>query len=333
MNLASILLALVCAQFCVACSTSAVNSLENFSYKDVTGKEFVPQSKQAEYLRQAMEASARIERIDKEMNDDLRTRNEALRFTRRTANALQEELNDTTIEISVQKPLNIQTDPSSGVLIYEDFIQCRKDSNACSAVIDRFVKGYAPILRSRIIFMRRESVRLAIREGEYIKRLQESLGQDVPSLQVEPLLGGLLLLAVMDRPPTPVPLDDRSLERLHLSHKQLFALGRENLQKKLAPFPSSAKAAAQGEIGVLNGSEFESSRLLLHSQWEPLANAQKGTLLIALPTNDTVLYISESTSAATDALRTAASRRLASAPNALSTIVLKWNSTGWETVN
>ena len=81
----------------------------------------------------------------------------------------------------------------------------------------------------------------------------------------------------------------------------------------------------------MSGSFFDVGRVAMHDEWAPLAAAQNGVLLVALPATDTLLYASEATPTAVDALRTFA-KRASTSSGALSGIVLKWTPERWELV-
>ena len=66
--------------------------------------------------------------------------------------------------------------------------------------------------------------------------------------------------------------------------------------------------------------------------WAPLAAAQNGTLIVAVPATDAVFYIGEDTPAAIDALRTLARNVFSRAPNRLTETLLRWSDAGWEVV-
>jgi hypothetical protein len=129
------------------------------------------------------------------------------------------------------------------------------------------------------------------------------------------------------------PLDDRDLRKLNMSQNQLFELGGENLQAALKPLADSAKPVGSGQIGAITGSVYEVGRVAILSQWAHLANAQQDVLVVALPTTDMVLYISESTPSAIDALRTLSKGTAAKSSNPLSpTAVFKWTAERWTPV-
>jgi hypothetical protein len=94
-----------------------------------------------------------------------------------------------------------------------------------------------------------------------------------------------------------------------------------------------AKVANHGQIGQLVGDSYQPSRLALFDTWAPLAKAQGGKLIVALPAKDAVFYVGDDTKTAIDALRTLVRNVLSHAPGPLSDILLRWTPTGWEVVN
>jgi len=104
------------------------------------------------------------------------------------------------------------------------------------------------------------------------------------------------------------------------------------LRRTLPPLPEVARPARPGTIGNVAGDAYESSRLLLHEDWSPLASAQGGVLLVAVPAKDVVLYVGEDSAAAVDALRTLATQVGKQTPAPLSDFVLRWTRDRWVVV-
>lgn len=234
--------------------------------------------------------------------------------------------------MSVNGPLTVSAGPLQANLD-RIFGFCRTNASGCASSIDQYAKGVAQVLKQQNAPLDKAAVRLVVRSSEYIKRAQASLGKDGPTLQFMPLVEGLISVAVLDTPRAARPLDDRDLKKLDFSQEQLFALGRENLVASLRPLSEIAKPAASGQIGTITGSVYEVGRVAVHSQWAELWRAQQGTLIVAIPTTDVVLYVSESTPAALDALRALAKSTFAKASNPLAaTTLLKWSAEHWELV-
>lgn len=209
---------------------------------------------------------------------------------------------------------------------------CQRNEAICASEVDRYVKGVSQVIKAANAPIDKESVRIVIRSDEYIKRAQASLGSSGPVLQFRSLTDGLVSVAVLDTPRAIRPLDDRDLKRLDISQEQLFEIGHKNLQRTLKPLAESAKPVSGGKIGMLGGSAFEVGRVAVPTDWSALAAAQDGILLVALPATDTLLYISESSDSAIDALRSLAVNIARKSPNPLSLAVLRWTKERWELV-
>lgn len=250
-------------------------------------------------------------------------------FTEFVAEKMRRELGG--MPVTVKSPLTLSVG-SLQANLDRIFGFCNSNRQRCLAEVDGFVKGAAQVAKERNAPLDRAAVRLVVRSSEYIRRAQGSLGQDGPTLQSQPFVGGLVVLPVLDTPRAVRPLDNRDLISLSLSRDQLLELGRTNLDATLRPLSEVAKPASRGQIGNLGGNVFDTSRVLLHAHWASLVEAQNGTLLVALPATDVLLYVSESTPTAVDALRTLANNVMTKAPNPLSNVILKWTKDGWEAV-
>ncbi len=251
-------------------------------------------------------------------------------FTEFVAQAIRREVGDAPV--AVKGPLTV----SVGTLqanLGRIFGFCQANKAGCAIEVDKYAKGAAQILKQENIPLDKTAIRLVVRTTEYIKRAQASFGNDGPTLQSKPLAEGLVSVAVLDTPRAIRPLDDRDLKKLNISQDQLFELGSENLRSTLKPITDSAKPATAGQIGTITGSIYEVGRVTVLSQWADLANAQQGNLIVALPTTDRVLYISEVTPVALDALRTLSNNVASKAPNPLApSTLLKWTSDRWVVV-
>jgi hypothetical protein len=114
-----------------------------------------------------------------------------------------------------------------------------------------------------------------------------------------------------------------------MTRAELFALARANVAADLRPLAEKAQPVKHGQLGTITGSVYEVSRVALPEQWAGLARAQGGTLIVALPTTDGVLYASEKTPEAVGALRTIARDAMGKVANPLSDEVFEWTPDGW----
>jgi hypothetical protein len=116
---------------------------------------------------------------------------------------------------------------------------------------------------------------------------------------------------------------------LKLSKPELLALASANVRAELRALGDVAKPVQAGQIGWIRGSVYEVSRVALHEDWAPLAQAQGGKLIVAIPTTDLVLYAADDTPVGIDAVRTYAKHVMGTASNPLSSDILKWTAKGW----
>ena len=249
-------------------------------------------------------------------------------FTEYVAAAVRREVGDTVV--STRDPLRLSIGELDGRL--DRLLEyCRLNSAGCDGQVRQFAKAAAAIAQAKNAPIDEKAVQLVVRSDLYIQKAQASFGANAPQLQARPLVPGLMAVAVLDTPRAVRPLDERDLKKLGKSQDELFALAATNLSNSLEPLSQIAKPVTAGQIGYLKPGFSEVGRVALPAHWATLAQAQRGELVIAVPTTDQVLYVSESTPTARDALVTL-SREIAlqsSNPLAPDTL-LKWTAGRWE---
>lgn len=252
-------------------------------------------------------------------------------FTEYMASKIRAEVGDTPV--AVKGPLTLAVG-SLQANLDRLYSYCRKGGVTCEIEAGNYAKTASDLLKERSAPLDPDAVRIVIRSTDYIKHAQASLGANASelNLQLRPFVDGLVAVAVLDTPRAVRPLSDKDLEKIGLSKEQLFELGAKNVRAVLSPLSETAKPVAVGKIGTIHGNFYEVGRVTLHDDWTPLASSQDGVLLIALPTTDAVLYISEASPAAIERLK-ALSRDIARrSPNPLSSAVLRWTKERWELV-
>jgi uncharacterized protein YtpQ (UPF0354 family) len=250
-------------------------------------------------------------------------------FTKYVTGQIHAELGDASI--AIRGPLKVAVGNMQGNLD-RIFGFCQRNSDGCSKEIAIYVKALAQAYRDENVPPSREALRIVVRTSEYVQEVQEALGPGTPPLHPVALAEGLVLLPVLDAPRTIRMLTDDDSKALGLTAAEAQQLAMTNLRNSLKPLMDAAKIAGHGKIGQIVGDPFDSSRLALHDTWAPLAAAQGGKLIVAVPATDAVFYVGEDSTTAIDALRTLAKNVMARAPNRLSDILLRWTSGGWEVV-
>ena len=247
-------------------------------------------------------------------------------FTEHMATLLKKEVGDAAV--AVKGPLTLSFGEIQANLD-RVFAFCRRERGACESELDRYVKGAAQAHKDLTAPLQRDEVRLVVRTSQYVQAIQDSAPAQGAQIQPQPFAEGLLALPVLDGPRTLRFLGSKGSKELGLSVEDAHELGLSNLRSMLKPLMEVAKAARPGQIGRVAGDSYDPSRLLLHDTWAPLAKAQGGVLIVAIPVTDAVFYMGEDTSTAIDALRSLVKDVQARSPNPLSDMLLQWTEAGW----
>ena len=253
---------------------------------------------------------------------------DAASFTNYMAERLQAEIKDVPIEVTGSLALIVGT---SAIYVDRVFRDCKAAHGDCDDAFARYVKGVVETQRAQGTVVDASAVRLVVRQREAVDRTLKAMGT---SIEAEPLPGDLVVVPVVAASRAAMLLGNKALDKLGLDHARLFELARKNMQQSLGPLMAKAKPVGPGQIGSVGGGPLEAGRVALPEQWAPLAEAQHGTLVIALPTTDLVLYIGESTQSALDGLAAFAKNTAARAANPLAPgLLLRWHDGRWESVN
>jgi uncharacterized protein YtpQ (UPF0354 family) len=248
-------------------------------------------------------------------------------FTEYAAEKIRLELVETPV--SVKAPLTLSVGELQANL-HRIFSFCNDNKPSCSDELDRFVKGLAQAYKDSNTPPDKNAIRLIIRTTEYLENsLKQIKGSGSPPIS-EPFITGFVMMPVLDTPRAIRSLGEKDLKTLNLTQKELFDLGKSNLKSNLKPLTEIAKPVKSGEIGTIFGSIYDVSRVSIQSEWLELANNQNGALLISMPTTDKIIYVSESTPSAIDALRTISKDIMSKSSNPLSNRILKWTPSKWE---
>jgi hypothetical protein len=177
-----------------------------------------------------------------------------------------------------------------------------------------------------------QGVRLAMRPAEYVQHVGRMLGAQGVKLVTEPLAANLVAVAVLDTPKATRPVTSDDLARTGLDAAAVLALARANTDREVPPLAGKAVPVEAGQIRQLTLGYYTSSRLAFASQWEALAQAQRGALLVMAPAPELLLYSADDTPDGIDALRTYGVNLARKAPKPLSDQVLRWTPAGWQVV-
>lgn len=247
-------------------------------------------------------------------------------FTEFIAELFQKQIRD--IRINIKGPLTLSIGPLQANLdrIYSF---CRRTPEHCRAEVHTYVEAVVQLHRERSPPVTKDAVSIVVRTAQY---LQQAKTSGLANIQTRPLADGLIAVVAVDSPRAIRMLSETDRVKLGLTAKEIHELAIANLRKTLKPLMEEAKVIGPGQIGRLAGDFFHPSRFVLLDSLRPLADAQGGVLIVAAPVTNAVLYISEDSAAAIDALRALTRNAMSRAPNPLSDTLLRWTPQGWKVV-
>jgi uncharacterized protein YtpQ (UPF0354 family) len=247
-------------------------------------------------------------------------------FTKYVAKRLRKELPGERVRM--QGPLTLSIAKTRANLD-RIFSFCQRDAAGCAAEIETYVKGIAESRSGLGAEPPKESIRIIVRSADYVQQVRRVQGESAAT-QSRTLVEGLFAIPVFDLPRTTRLVHAGDYARLGLTSDQVYELGLANLRKVLKPLP--AKPAGRGQIGELASDYFQPSRLVLLDSWRPLAEAQNGVLIVAVPATDKVIYMGDDSEEAIALLRRLVRAVASQSPKPLSQTLLRWTPSGWEIV-
>lgn len=262
--------------------------------------------------------------------------NDQAGFTAHVAKLLRAAMPDASV--SVKSPLIVVTASASepdGSQVNLDRVwaYCVSERASCAPTVTRFVTNVAASLRDKNQPIERSMIRLVVRSASYLEEIRQATAATPEAALVATRFAGDLWLAcVADLPRSTKFLSAGDLSKLGLSEDAAIALGKQNLASLLRPMAEIIRDAPAKAFGYLEGGEYESSRVLLHDDWAPLAQALNGQLVVTVPESRLVLYGDAARPNALEAMTVLARRIMIQAERPISPTLLKWTPTGWTTV-
>lgn len=207
---------------------------------------------------------------------------------------------------------------------------CERVRERCADFVQEYVSGVSSAVVERLKPVKKTSLRIAVRPTAYLETASQI--QKVEAPIVRAFAGDLSLVLVVDGVRTLRMANQKDLQTLKLSEEEAFAAAKANLVSDLKPLRSVLKPIVGKSIGFLEEHAYESSRLVLHEEWRELAAQLGGSLIVAVPTTNVLLYGSGASAEAVDALRTFALNVGRKSQRPLSPLIFRWTAQGWAVV-
>lgn len=251
---------------------------------------------------------------------------DAVGFTEYVAAQLRQQLGDATVVVREPLTLGVADQRTKLDKLYTG---CQTNRGNCADDVGAFVKTTTQQFRASTIPATRESLRLAVRTAASVQQAQRDVGGDATTFRPRPFIGPLVTVPVFDTMRASRLISEKDYKTLNLSVDQVRETARKNTYDAMPQVLQHAKPVPAGEVGKLDGPVPQPSRLVFIDDWKPLADAQKGKLIVAAPANDTVLYVSDDDASTLDALRAQVRDLMGKSPNPLTDVLLRWSPSGW----
>jgi uncharacterized protein YtpQ (UPF0354 family) len=204
---------------------------------------------------------------------------------------------------------------------------CQANPEACESATRDFVTKSVRSLRMRGQPATREQVVAIVRPRAYVDRVG---GPSAPNTLLDPFVDDLYVLYVVDLPGSLRSLAASELDGLEIDRRQLPAVVTQNLTTRLGHLADALGSAEPGGFNVLrSGNVFESSRLLMGSEWAALASKVGKSVVVGAPSGDVLLVAIGPTSGQIATMRDTVSKMFAGAPRPVSPRLFQWSAKGW----
>jgi hypothetical protein len=210
---------------------------------------------------------------------------------------------------------------------------CSRTPDGCAGEILDFVGKIVPVIKAHDVGPAIGALRAVVRPAGYVDQLTEMMKTNTDHPVSAPVAGDIVMLCYFDMPTAMRPARMSELPALGLSREQALEVCRHNSRAALPPLPTKPPGSSSngtGEIGYLKGDPYDSSYLLLHDDWAPMAGKLGGHLLVAVPDADLILFAEDTGPASSEALSATAKKAYGEAERPISSRVYRWTQSGWE---
>lgn len=258
-------------------------------------------------------------------------------FTRLIAERMQQELPDFRIKPSGRLTVESMRPTGEVHQVYLDRVWalCNQDLLHCPDTVSWYISDSAEFARENARPFDKSMVSLVIQSESFVMRARQPIrvGTPAPVLLARPFAGGFWVVAMLNHTRLSRPIVVEDFKKLGLDEDGVFDLGRRNLQAKLRPLREVVQSLpAADSFGRLAESNYEYGRLILHSEWAPIAEKLNQRLLVMVLASNLVIYGDGSNQQAVDAMLAFALERVMRTQQMQLPPTFRWTAAGWEAV-
>ena len=252
-------------------------------------------------------------------------------LTDRVAAALNRE--DPKLQATIKSDDEIHvTAPMGRSSVYLDHIRadCRKRPNDCDALVKHFAHSMAATARApEAMTFNADNIYPVIRGEGTLRAMEETVGDKGKGLFVSrPYVSGAVLLYAIDTPAAVRFVSESDLEHAGLTVDALDGLAVSHVSR-LPPIHIEPVDRAAGIWSAVATDGYGTSRLFDSSFWDTAETRAGGTVAVALPTRDWLLFARLDDPAAISKLRTVAARVVAGEVYSVTSSLVRRDGKSW----
>ncbi|MDD9934689.1 MAG: hypothetical protein OXT09_13860 [Myxococcales bacterium] len=206
---------------------------------------------------------------------------------------------------------------------------CQSGADDCEQMARHFITSILESARSAANPQpaRPEQLMPAIRGAADVAAYRENS----PDALIEPLVGDLFVVYMIDGPNTASGVGPGTLEELGMDREQAKARALDNLRAQLGGPEKYVKPVQAPAMGYVDFEHYYVSSLLLpHQAWAPVVEAMGGELLVSVPAPEILLYANGGDPGAVMTLGMVSQEVSSKAQRGISATVLRWTPEGWQ---
>ena len=248
---------------------------------------------------------------------------EARAFTREAASRLSTKIDE---KVDVDGILQLSIGGTERISVARIHTFCLANPADCETELNTFINGLADSIHADRDAVDSRMVRIVIRDRAYVDAVAAQSEGGITSWPVGDALAAML---VIDAPTFVRSVTRSDLKAIGVDADGAFNIAVANADDAEGPLADALERLGPGEVGVLQGSYFSSSRLLPHGEWAAYAATLRGPLLAMLPVPNALLYADGDDAEAVEHMQREARSLARSHPLPLPQRVLRWTPGGW----
>jgi len=202
---------------------------------------------------------------------------------------------------------------------------CEARPDACDSEVATFVAGVRDVVQRGTAKATKDQLVALVRDQAYVDAMPADARK---ALVLDPLVADLVVLYAVDLGTSVRGAQQHDLADAGISRRNLAAVSQQNVAARLEG-TGAVECEGPGVQILAHENYLESSRLLLTKTWADLAASSKGSVVVAVPTAELVVFACNPDAVVLAKVEQAADHFWRASDRPISRTLLKWSPQGW----